>query len=258
VDVVPDLEALVSSAAAELALAERREQGARDLLRRVQAGRSEAARVRRELAERVGEAEVALDAARDRLGPARLEHGKALREVEKLADAAAAGSDPAVRSLARQRDVVETCGEIVAAHERRAGLLSRELEAATAALEAHDVSDRERVGGELEELMQAEAAHVDAQLEQVCGAALLIRGLVDRRRSLRPREPWAPVWLTGAPYDHVLDAVRHALGPLEAAYAVHGRTISRSSKPLVRVVENALESWRTGRGSVPEVPREAA
>jgi hypothetical protein len=166
--------------------------------------------------------------------------------------------DPAVRSLARQRDVVETCGEIVSAHERRAGLLSAELEAAEAALEAHDASDRERAGGELEELMQDVARHVDGQLERVCEAGLLLRGLVDRRRSLRPKEPWAPVWLTGAPYDHVLDAAKHALGPLEASFARHGRTLSRNSKPLIRVVENLIQCWSTGRGSVPEVPREAA
>jgi hypothetical protein len=254
VDVVPDLEVLVEQAEVERVLAEQRAQRARDLLRRVRDGRSASDRARRELAERVGEAEVALDAARDRLGPARLEHGKAERELERLADAAAGGSDPAVRSLARQRDVVETCAEIVSAHERRAGLLSAELEAAQSALEAHDASDREHVGGELEELLQDVARHVDGQLGRVCEASLLVRGLVERRRGLRPKEPWAPVWLTGAPYDHVLDAVRYALGPLEAPFVKHGRTVSRNSKPLVRVVQNAVQCWATGRGSGAAVP----
>jgi hypothetical protein len=204
VDVVPDLEALVVASAAERLLAERREQRARDLLRRVQDGRSAADRIRKDLVGRVGEAEVALDACRDRLGPARLSHAQAAREVEKLADAAAAGSDPAVRALARASDVEETTGLVVAAHERRAGSASAELAAAEAALAAHDAADRERVGRELEELMRDVARHVDGQLERVCEAGLLVRSLVDRRRSLRPVEPWAPEWQALGPYDAVL------------------------------------------------------
>jgi hypothetical protein len=122
-------------------------------------------------------------------------------------------------------------------------------------LEAHDAVDRERVVLEIEELLRDLAGHVDGQLGQVCEAGLLIQGLVDRRRSPRPAEPWQPTWQAAGAYDCVLDAVRHAIGSLEGPYARHGRTLSRNSHPLTRVIENLTQCWSTGRGSE---PREAA
>jgi hypothetical protein len=260
VDVIADLEVLVEQAASERVLLERREQRLRDQLDRVRSGRSAASRARAGLVEKLEVADAALQAGRDRLGPARLAYAQAQREAERLADAAAGGSDPASRALARAADVEETTGATVGAHERRVAALAAEHEATQAALAAHDAGEVERVGGELEELLADVAREVDGHLERACEGALVVHELVDRRRVMKPREPWQPTWLVGSAHDHLRDAALAAFGRLEPSFARHGRTISRNSHGLSSVVANLVQCWSAARGgaAVPEDPKEAA
>jgi hypothetical protein len=247
-DVVADLEVLVARSVSERSAAEIREQRARALLAETLSEREGVARARAALAERVEATDAGLRAGRDHLGPCRLEHGRAERELEALGDRAAAGSDPAARSLARQRDVVETAAEIVQAHERRVAALAREYEVAERDLAAFDAERAERVGVRLEGLLLAGAEHVDELLREAGAGALRVRDLVERRRALKPAEAWKGDWGAGNLHQHLTHAFLVAAAPAETNFARNGPMQGRGFRSFAQVVGSLVGSWRAGRG----------
>jgi hypothetical protein len=261
-DAVAELQALLAQAEAERGQAERRESQVRGLLHRTKKARGLAAARRAELADAFEHAAAAEAAALERLGSARLALATAEREVERLADAAVGGSDPAARALSKSRDVVETTGAVVRAHERRVRELVTARERAEAALAEHDRELAHEVGRELERHLLEVAQDVDRRLGQAVEQALLLGRVVDARRAVLidgtpPREPWTtPLASPLARYHAAETAFRLAASPLEPTFATHGPT--RGGRSMAQAAAAIVDAWMQGRGEFAPPPGQAA
>src|SRR5262249_32151511 len=139
---------------------------------------AQAASRRTELVEALENAAAEEQAGMDGLGPCRLAHADAERELERLADTAALGSDPAARSIAKATDAVETAASIVAAHERRVRVLAAKREQAEQVLEQHDQVTAIDEQKARERHLDLVGALVDQRLSEATAAAIVFRDLM--------------------------------------------------------------------------------
>ena len=164
--------------------AEQRERQALFAVEDAKAAAAKSAHRRAEQVEILEQAAAAEQAGRDRLGPCRLAHADSERDLERIADTAALGSDPAARSIAKARDAVETAASIVSAHERRVRVLAGEREQAEAALAEHDGAELARVAAVVDGLVVVTATRIDSLLDDAVEAASALARLVAMRDGL--------------------------------------------------------------------------
>lgn len=227
----------------------RQEAALRRLLAEHRAAEARAAAEERELAEAVEVRRGAHDEAQARLGEARARHEEARRAAELAADQAAAGDGAAAQGLGALAGDAAAALALVQAHERRAAALAAELEAAAEALAAHRAAAVDREGKALEALLVELAGATDTKLDEAVELFGVTLGVFDRRRELRPKEPWPPPFewpsRAGARWEAWTDAVARASWPLNPQAAFWG---SNRHKPLAELARTARDCWSQGRG----------
>ena len=246
----------LEQALVERQAAEQAERGAGLALEQARLAARDGAERRHRLVVALDEAKSVEDAAGQALGEVRGRHADALRETERLADAAAAGSDPAIRGLAKHADSADMLRQLAAAHERRIAARAAEREQAEQALAKHDAVEAQRIAEQLEALMQAEADLVDRRLEEAIARASAVFALVDQRRQAQPREPW-PIGLTQA--GERFDAI--VAGFQVASWRINpGRTAlgSITARPFRAAVTTACDCWGQGAELSRREPDQAA
>lgn len=118
-----------------------------------------------------------------------------------------------------------------------------------AALVEHDAAEAVRIGQQIEELLLAKAVRADGHLAIAAAGLVAMNALIDRRRELRPPEPWQLEILGLAACSRAgRDALIHHLGQAsdEVARAINNLLNRNDFKPLRKAAERNVEAWRSG------------
>lgn len=258
--VITALEAAAKVATEERLAAQERERQALFATEDAKAAASHAASRRAELANIVAAAQAVEDGCRDRLGEVRLQYGAAMRELERLADLAAAGSDPATRAVAKARDNVETLAALTAAHERRTVVAVADRERAEAELQTHDDAEAARLRAQIEQMMVTSAERIDALYSASCPELLALVAMIESYRTdHRPSSSEVTDWQMFTPNVQAQRALLPALARAEPAYARVGPSHAAThTATMGKLIRDLMETWRRGRGEFEPQPLEAA